>query len=181
MPVDFVPALKSVTEKPVDAGTAPPATFAMGRAPVTLLAKSMLPANIAFVTVVHAGSVPAVVRTVLAEPIARRSLALAPRFSTSPRVVKPTAAAASDADAADAVAEFALAVALFPDVVAELALAVALLADAVAELAAAVALVPALLIAAVVGPISNAVAAELNARTVLPVISVGSVGSNAPV
>ena len=109
--------------------------MAMGSAPVTLEVRSMLPANMALLIVDHAGSVPLVVRTVLADPIARRSFALAPRFSRSPRVVSPIDAA----DAADAVALFALAVALFPDVVALFALAVALFAAAVAELAAAVA------------------------------------------
>ena len=63
-------------------------------------------------------------------------MALAPRLSRSPRVVRPIDAA----DAAAAVAELALAVALFPDAVALFADAVALLALAVALLAAAVAL-----------------------------------------
>ena len=66
-------------------------------------------------------------------------------------------------------------------VAAEAAEAVALLAEAVALLAAAAAAAAAPLIAAVVGPISNAVAPALNARTVLPVMTVGRVGSKAPV
>ena len=71
------------------------------------------------------------------------------------------------ADAAEAVALFAEAVALF--------------AESVADDAAAVALAAAPLISDVVGPISNAVASELKARTVLPVMTVGRVGSNDPV
>ena len=59
--------------------------------------------------------------------------------------------------------------------------AAALLADAVALLEALVAYVWALLISLVVGPISKAVAPALNARTVLPVIIVGRVGSKLPV
>ena len=66
-------------------------------------------------------------------------------------------------------------------VAADAAAAVALFALAVALAAAAAASAAAALIADVVGPISKAVAPALNARTVLPVISTGNVGSKLPV
>ena len=71
---------------PAEVAAVPP--LAIGSAPVTLEVRSMLPASIALVIVDQAGSVPLVVSTVLADPIARRSAADAPCLSRSPRVVR---------------------------------------------------------------------------------------------
>lgn len=62
--------------------------FASGKAPVTFDVRSIDPASIALVIVDQAGSVPFVVSTVLALPIASREVALDElRTITSPRVV----------------------------------------------------------------------------------------------
>jgi hypothetical protein len=89
--------------------------------------------------------------------------------------VSLVAALLSDAAAAASLA--AAAVSDRPAAVSDALAAVSLASAAVALAAAAAASAAAPLIAAVVGPTSKAVAPALNARTVLPVMAVGSVGS----
>ena len=66
-------AYKLVLGSTADVALVPP--LANGKAPVTFDVRSIEPANIEFVIVDHAGSVPFVVRTVFAEPIASLSVA----------------------------------------------------------------------------------------------------------